>query len=277
MLSPDRKWFWDGTQWRPVAVHEAIFPTWQSVGAGLPAEPAAPAQRIPTPPPQARPYRAPTAPVYRAPVPARAAAPAQVVEVPLWQEAPAGNGLNKYMYAAAGVIGLIIVGVILSSMGTITFPWQQAPAAPAPVKQGPALSARSDSARADHLINGLLAPQIAGLGDSVALIRDSCPAGMTASCQDALVGVDNKAAAILPAIDREPPPLCIAPSIERLRADVVKLDSYAQLGVKGFKDNRSSEMSSGASGAISLYGQVQADVAAATTAAQACDTQPVGP
>lgn len=276
-LSPDGKWFWDGTQWRPIAVHEAIFPTWQSVGAALPAEQAAQAQRIPGPPPVVRPA-APAkqrSPVYRMPAPQPA--PAPQMEAPLWQEPRQSMGLTKYMYGAAALIALVLAGVVLSSMGTITFPWQHSPPEQAAAKAGPSLTARSDSAQANLLINGVLAPPLADLDDTVALVKESCVAGMTASCQDALVGVDNKTTALLQVIDQESVPACIAPQVARVRADLAKLDADAQLGIKGFKDNRPSEMVSGGSQIPPQFAQVQADGNALVAAAKGCDTQVVGP
>lgn len=273
-VSPDGKWYWDGSQWRPFAVHEAIFPTWQSVGAGLPPEAAASAQRIPSPPPPSRPARAQAArPVYRAAAPT----PAPQMEAPLWREPATSTGITKFLYLGAGFIALIVVGVVLSSMGTIRFPWQQSPPEQAAAVATPGLTARSDSARADHLVTVVLAPPLATLSDSVTLVRESCPAGMTASCQDALVQVDNNVTALLPVIDHETVPLCIVPQVAQLRADLVKLDGDAQLGVKGFKDDRAAEVSSGASLVSSLYGQVQADSTAIPAAAKGCDTQLVGP
>ena len=275
-VSPDGKWYWDGSQWRPFAVHEAIFPKWQSVGAGLPPEAAAPVQRIPSPPPTSRPARAPAPrPVYRAPAPAAAAAPQ--VEAPLWKEPATSNGITKFMYIGAGLIALIVAGVVLSSLGTIRFPWEQSPPEQVTAKATPGLTARSDGARADHLVTVVLAPPLATLSDSVTLVRESCPAGMTASCQDALVQVDNNVTALLPVIDHQTVPVCISPQVAQLRADLVKLDGDAQLGVKGFKDNRAGEVSSGASLVSALLGQVQADNAAITAAAKGCDTQLVGP
>ncbi len=273
-VSPDGKWYWDGAQWRPFAVHQAIFPTWQSVGAGLPPESAARVQRIPSPPPPSRPASIqPPRRVYRAAPPP----PAPQLEAPLWKQPASSTGVTKLMYLGAGFIALIVVGVVLSSLGTIRFPWEQSPPEQVAAKAVPALSARSDSARADHLVTVVLAPPLATLSDSVTLVRESCPAGMTASCQDALVQVDNNVTALLPVIDHETVPLCIAPQVAQLRADLVKLDGDAQLGVKGFKDDRAGEVSSGASLVSSLFGQVQADSAAIPAAAKGCDTQIVGP
>lgn len=274
-LSPDGKWFWDGTQWRPIAVHEAIFKNWQSVGASLPPETAAPAQRIPTPPPTGRPVPPPRVPVYRAPVVAPVAP--QSVAPPLWEEPRAGTGLNKYMYGAAALIGLIVVGIVLSSMGAITFPWEKSPPDQVAAKPTPGAATRSDAARADHFINDVLATPLAAVGDNVALVREACPAGMTASCQDALVGVDNKVSVFLPVVDRESVPQCIATPASRFRADLAKLDAAAQLGIKGFKDNRLGEVQSGAAQVPAYYNAVANDVNAMSAAAKVCDTQLVGP
>lgn len=199
------------------------------------------------------------------------------MEAPLWQPAGAGTGTNRYLYSAAAVLALVVVAVVLNSMGAIRFPWQQSPPEQVTAKQAPTPGARSDAARADFMINTVLGPQLTTLGDSVAVVRGSCPAGMTASCEDGLVEVDNNVTAILPVIDHQTVPACIAPQIVQLRADLVKLDAGAQLGAKGFKDNRAAEVSSGASQVSSVFGRVQADNAAAAAAAKGCDTQLVGP
>lgn len=199
------------------------------------------------------------------------------MEAPLWQEPRQSGGFNRYLYGAAAVIALIVVGVVLSSMGTITFPWQQSPPEQVAARSGPVLSARSDGARADLLISGVLAPPLAGLGDNVALVKESCTAGMTASCQDALVGVDNKSSALIQVIDQQTIPACLAPQVARVRTDLANLVASSQLGEKGFKDNHAYEVSNGAASVNVYYGQLQADANALATAAKGCDTQVVGP
>ena len=276
-VSPDGKWFWDGAQWRPIAVHQAIFPTWQSVGAGLPAEAAAQARSIPSPPPQQQSqpqsrFVAPQAPVY----PVAAPAP-QVQAPPLWRQPRRSTGLNKYLYAGGGVVGLVVVALVLSSMGAIRFPWQQSPPEQVAAKATPGLAARSDSARADRLITVLLVPPLADLSDSVGQVRVGCQGGMTISCQDALVTVDNQTLGVVAVIDRETIPACIAPQMTLLRADLVKLDADAQLGEKGFKDNRATEVQSAAALIVSRVASTQADTNALTAASKACDTQVTGP
>lgn len=262
-LSPDRKWFWDGSQWRPFAQHEAVFPTWQSVGAGLPPEQPAPVQRIPTPPPTTRPAARP-APAYVVP------APAPGIEAPLWQEPPTA-GVNRYLYIAAGAIALVIVAVILNSLGTISLPWQSSSGQSRPTA-APGVSGATDAARADSFANGVLAPRISAIEDSVTLAGQTCAAGMTSGCQDALVQVDNKTSAALSAVDRVTVPICIAPQAAAVRVDLSKLDTAAVAALKGFRDNRAAEMQSGFAQVGPVNAQLRADNGALTVAVKACAT-----
>ncbi len=274
-LSPDHKWIWDGTQWRPLAVHEAVFPTWQSVGAGLqPEAPAAPAVRIPTPPPVSRPAPYPAAPlVYRAAAPANPPG----ADVPLWRREAPSSGMYKYMYIAAGVIGLIILGVVLSSIGTIPLFWQQAPPSRAAASPTPPLNLRSDAARADRYANALLAPLMSDLNDSAAAAVQACAPGMTSSCEDALISTDDKVAATLTVVNRETVPLCIATPDAALRSDLPKVDADLQLALKAFKDNRIAELRGGLGPLGGDVAKTRADSSAIAAAAKACDTQPAGP
>lgn len=270
-LSPDKKWIWDGTRWLPLnQQHEAAFAAWKEVGASLPSPPAqqaAPpqARRVATPPPIAR----PAAPVYVAP-------PAPEMDVPLWKRDQGSTGINKYLYLVAGFIVLVIVGVVLSS-GLISLPWQQyAPSRPV-AKPTPPLTERSDAARADRFVNGLLAPAMSELNDSMVLTRQTCAVGMTSSCFDAYIQVGTKVSAVLPVIDQESIPVCITPPTTKLRANLAKMDTAVKLAQKGLQDNKADEFNSGASQLSSAYGQVQADSSALSGAAKTCDGQLTGP
>ncbi len=272
-LSPDHKWFWDGSAWQPIAQHEAVFPTWRGVGAGLPTAQAAPAvQRIPSPPPQPA-RRAPVgAPAYRlAPPPPNQAA------APLWRQDNRRLGPGRYLYFAAGAIALVLVGVVLTSLGTITLPWQQAAAQPAVASPTPALSSRSDRGVADSFINGMLSPRLADVYDSIVMMRQACPAGMTASCQDGLVGIDNRTGRLLQQIDAATVPLCIAAPTAAIRLDLSKVDGWAQYSIKAFRANRAADVQTGWTQLSATYTLVQADGNAVVNASKVCDTQLTGP
>lgn len=258
-LSPDHQWIWDGSRWLPVAEHKAIFPTWKSVGAGLPAEASPAVQVIPTPPPAAAVQRAPQFYVPPAPAPAMA--------VPLWKQVP-GTGINRYLYFVAGFLALVIVGVILSSLGTITLPWQQSSTAHPTNAAGPAGGA-NDAARANSYVTQL-APRISSIEDAVTLARETCAAGLTSGCLDSLVQVDNRTSVVVSDVGKMTAPDCIALQATTLRLDLGKVDAAALSGIKGVRDNRSAELQSGLSQLNSANAQLQSDDAAVTSAAKAC-------
>lgn len=193
-------------------------------------------------------------------------APAPGTDVPLWKQ-QASTGINKYLYFGAGFIGLVIVGIILNSMGTITLPWQSSPEVrPTP----PTISGSTDAARADNFTNTLLAPRMAALEDDVALANQTCAAGMTTACQENLIGIDNKISATLEMTNHIVVPFCIYPQYAALRADLTKLDAAEGAAYKGFRDNRAAEFQSGLSQFRAANSQVVADDAALVAATKAC-------
>src|SRR5690242_11445255 len=119
-MSPDRKWIWDGAQWRPIAVHEAAFPSWQSVGAGFTPLDAAPVRA----PVRAGVRDAPAVDAYRL------AGPAPGISVPLWNQKPARRGVKVYGRAIVGLAGLVIVVALVSVVGTLALSNRQSPPAP---------------------------------------------------------------------------------------------------------------------------------------------------
>src|SRR6202035_5637006 len=99
MLSPDGKWVWDGTQWRPIAHHETLFPSWQSITV----EPAgAVAEAVQAPVQMAAP-----AAVRTQPVDPGLAYPSMPQSAPAWRrKEPKATGANFYLYFIAGVVGI---------------------------------------------------------------------------------------------------------------------------------------------------------------------------
>lgn len=272
-MSPDHKWIWDGSQWRPVAQHEALFPTWRSVGAGLTPEAAAApaAPRIPTPLPAAR-FVAPTAPVYVAPAP-------EPAEVPLWQRdsLPSG-GHPTILYFVVGAMIMVVLAVILNSFAVLPFPWQHGTPVPAKAKVLPPLTVRSDSARADRFVNGVLAAPLGDTTDTIGLARQTCAAGLTTSCEEVLIDAHNKITILLRSIEGESVPVCISGLTTKLRSDLTKTDDGTQAALKAFNDNRPAELQSGVGQINAAYAQVLADSAGLSAAVKStCDTQPTGP
>src|SRR5690348_7496229 len=163
MLSPDGKWVWDGTQWQPIAHHESVFPSWQSVAA---VEPAAVQAPIPVPTPAAMPTPALVQPMNPMMYP-QVGAPA----APLWKPKPKATGISYPLYFAAGIVGIVIVLIVLNSVFPLwlLLPGPKAAAAPPSPKAPavPALSQRSDYARADYFANTLLAPQLRTLNPAL--------------------------------------------------------------------------------------------------------------
>ncbi|HVH64006.1 MAG TPA: hypothetical protein VNA65_10440 [Candidatus Dormibacteraeota bacterium] len=264
-LSPDHQWIWDGSRWLPVAKHEALFKNWSAVGAGLPVAEAAPqAQRMPTP--------APTAAAYR-PVPYVQSAPSPASQLPLWRQRRQ-TGINKYLYFVAGFVGLVMVGLVLSSLGTISLPWQTN-SAPAPAESPrPGVSGNTDYERADSFANHLLAPYVGEVEDTFTLVGQTCAAGMTTSCQEALIAADNKTKAEESVIDRSIAPGCIVPQVQSLRTDLGALDAAALGMLQGFRDNRLPEFQRAFTQAAVAHQRVQADNSALSDAVKACEAPP---
>ncbi len=266
-LSPDGKWVWDGAAWRPIAIHEAAFPTWRSVGADLPLQPAA-----------AQPVARAVVP-QSMPVPAAAAviAPAPDMAVPLWQQGPKSTGINKYLYGVAGGVALLVIGAILTSFGPVSFPWSHTADAPAPPKLAPALTSRSDYARADRLVNVILAPAFDDTNQSLSLVKETCYGGMTSGCEDAVIAADNQIGVMLRLIDQQASPACVSYYTTHVRADLATTDAGLQLALKAYKDNRATELAQGLAEFRTGFARSVSDETAMGNAAKACDTQVTGP
>lgn len=261
-LSPDHKWIWDGTQWRPIAVHEAAFPEWKALGADLPAGM-----------PQAMPP-----PVQRSAAPAAYAPfrPAPARPTPLWlRYRPLG--INTYAYVAGGALALLAAAIYFASLNPVALPWYRAPAgytAPSPT---PKLSERSDLDRADRFVNQVLAPPLSDLSQSMLLVKQVCYGALTSSCQDAMIGEENQIPAVSKVVQREAVPLCIAAPVTKMKTDLAAAGGAIAAGQKAYSDNRSSELSTALGALHGANAAIQADAAAAASAAKSCDAQVTGP
>ena len=269
-MSPDGKWIWDGAQWRPIAVHEAAFPNWKSVGAGFvpEADTRAPAVGV-APPPSRREANPP--PSYRL------AGPAPNIAAPLWRQASAGLDLKRYGPMAIAAVALVVVIVFVSVVATLALTSHQSPSAP-PVpttsKGGP--TTRSDSAEAAYVVKSLEGP-MADLKDNLTVVRQACGVGMTSACEDSLIQVANTVAPMLPVLDGATIPQCIATPETTVRADLGKVGDGVQLAVKGFNDNKRSEWLNGYSQVLNYGGGATATFGVVKSAVAKCDAALTGP
>ena len=269
-MSPDKKWFWDGSAWRPVPVHEAAFPNWKGLGAGFSPEMASQPPPAPVGPQVGR--RQASAPAYRM------AGPAPDVAIPRWNvQPPVRVRVRKYGVVAAGVGVLIAVVALVSVLATLALSNRQSPTttqAAATPQAGPAT--RSDSGQAAYLVKALSGP-MADLKDTTALSRTTCAVGMTSSCADTFVSMDNSLNAMIPVLENATVPLCIAGSATKLHTDLTAMIAGEQLAYKGFRDNKKSEFQSGLGQINGVAGRAQSDFAAMSSAAAGCDPQLIGP
>lgn len=269
-MSPDKKWFWDGAQWRPIPHHEAAFPSWKSLGEGFvpPSAAVAPVVALPTPPPAVR--AAAPAPAYRI------AGPAPDVAVPLWRRGPAPTGIKKYANIVAGAVTVVVVAIlvgvfvppVLSSLRPASTPTPAPTAAPGP-------QTRSDAARATYLFTVLDSP-IADLKDDLTAIK-VCGTGMTSSCQDALNSIDITTGNTLPVLEKAPTPACLAGPVANVRSDLKNISTGAEQALKGVKDNRKSEFTPGYTQTYYALIAVQTDYARVKSLTPSCSNQVTGP
>lgn len=271
MLSPDGKWVWDGTQWRPIAHHETLFPSWQSLTVE-PAAPAAEAVRV----------AAPVA-VLTQPVDPGLAYPSMPQTAPAWrQREPKATGANFYLYFIAGIVGIVIILVVLNSVFPLWLylPGPKASNAPAAAQASPPpqVAHRSDFARADHFVSGLLPPAIADMNQLLVPVNLACGKALTISCQNALDAAAPKVKNVLSVVDHNPVPGCIVAPVAKVRADLAGMDAALQGASKAYTDNQSPELAAGMSGYFKSSAPLAADVRALGAAMNAkCDTAILGP
>ncbi len=269
-MSPDGKWIWDGAQWRPIAVHEAAFPNWQSVGAGFVPEADTRAQTMVLAPPPSRREGIPP-PSYRM------AGPAPNMAAPLWRRASAGLDLKRYAPMGIAAVVLVVVIVLVSVAATLALSARQSPSAAAvqPTSTaGPA--ARSESAEAAYVEKSMESP-MADLKDNLALVKQSCGLGMTSSCEDSLVQVANTLAPMLPVLDKATIPQCIATPESIVRADLGKIGEGQQLAVKGFTDSKRTEWANGYAQVLAYGVRATTGFAVVKSAAATCEAAITGP
>ena len=275
MLSPDGKWVWDGTRWQPIAHHESLFPSWQSITV----EPAAPvAQAVQAPVRLA----APPTPALVQPYNPNLAYPSMPDSPPVWRREAKGTGVNWYLYFIAGVVGIVIILVVLNSVFPLWLylPGPKPAAEPAAAQASPIppVAHRSDFARADHFVSGVLPPQMATLNQDLTPVSQSCNRQLTISCQSDVSVARPEVKTVLSVIDQNPVPQCIAPQAAKLRADLATIDVALTAADKAYTDNQASELAAAMSKYSRPASQLAGDVSAlATTMKAQCDATVTGP
>ena len=231
MMSPDRKWVWDGSQWLPVAdpsapAHTSVFPGFNGASSDLPL-PVATAQPMPVQIPYS----------VRSPAPQRAQP-----NVPRWDRPQ--TGLNKYLYIAAGAI-VVVIGIgLVVQFGLFTLPGRATPSTPVVAQATPGLpplTDRSDSARADRYLKSILAPPLAAMNDTSGPVELGCHGSLTVGCASALPPMDRELKHMLSVIDatKAAVPACIALNISNIRRDVAAMTQNLE-GMQNASDENNS-------------------------------------
>ena len=270
-MSPDGRWIWDGAQWRPIAVHEAAFPNWKSVGAGFVPEADTRAQAVGVAPPPSRREAIPP-PSYRM------ASPAPNMAAPLWRQASTRLDLKRYTRMVIAGVALVVVIVLVSVLATLALSARQGPAAQAvpATSKGGGPTTRSESAQAAYVVKSLDSP-MADLKDNLALVRQSCGVGMTSACQDSLIQVANTVAPVLAVLDRATIPQCIATPEATVRAYLGKVADGEQAALKGFSDNKRTEWLNGYAQVLNYGAGATTSFVAVKSATARCESAVSGP
>jgi hypothetical protein len=274
MMSPDGKYVWDGQQWVPVAGgadagHRSLFPSWNAAHAEVANAPAAP------PPTLFRPKRAQGI-VYQPTI----ADPNAPVETPSWDRTPKGKA-RWGMYIGAGFLALIVLVVFINTWGPLIVAYfVPAPEPPRVVKPSPTppdLTVRSDSARASNFLTYSLTPAMTTAAPAFQLFNESCVA-LTQSCQNAATNALTQVKYVESVVDQAQVPLCAAPQLAKIRADLTGMDAGLTSAVKAFDNNNKGLLAQGLSKYRSANKPLGGDISALSkTIAARCDSQPAGP
>ena len=278
MLSPDGKWVWDGQQWQPIAQHESVFPSWQSIAV----EPAAAAPVAPVAP-AAMPGPAPAI-VQPAVNPAMYFPQAPQQNAPLWKrgQEPKQTGMNNMLYIAAGVVVIVIILVVLNSVFPLwlLLPGPKASAGPPPPKASPVpqLAVRSDYGRADYFINVQLGKEMETLNPALTATSQECTKQLTNSCEAALTAVVPEIKTTVGIIDKATLPLCISPQVAKVRVDIMNMQSALDVAGNAYNHNQGSELAFAMGTFVRYRAVFNGDVAALPAIAKAkCDPTQTGP
>ena len=272
MLSPDKKWFWDGQQWQPIAGeaeagHRGLFPSWNAIHV----EAVAAAPPAPTQPAIAAPALS-----YRL-----VGMPGETTEeTPLWRRARKSS-VSYPLYVGGGLLFVIVALLLLNAVApTIQWPWSSAPAGTAAkvaAPSAPLLTTRTDFARADLFFTKSLTPAMAPVNDVVTVQWQSCNGTLSNSCQDALTATDAKLKDVLAVIDHGQIPLCIAPSVAKVRADFQAMRDGVKSSSSAYAENNRSKLAAGLAAFNRATAPLAADVHAIAAGMALCNTALTGP
>jgi hypothetical protein len=135
---------------------------------------------------------------------------------------------------------------------------------------------RSEYGRADLFFNGSLAPAVASLEDTKAAM-ELCTGDLSNNCFNALTASAEQLKNVLAIIDHGSIPSCIAAPMKQLRNDFAQMYAGLQLGLKGYKDNQTSEVVNGVYQFRRVAGSQQGDTNAVTNAQKTCSRDLEGP
>ena len=200
--------------------------------------------------------------------------------IPLWMM-PARPGGNVLLYFVGGAAALVIAMILLSAFNFIQLPWSgnasTSSAAATPVVGLPALTARSESARADRFLDQTLAPALLPVNRTLPALRSCLNGGLSSGCFNALTATDQQLKIALSVIDHADIPLCLSTPATKYRADFNGLDLGLQQSLAGYQDGQAKEVNVGMNTYSGYEVALAADTRALGVARKSCDTQVVGP
>jgi hypothetical protein len=271
MLSPDRKWVWDGSQWQPVA--DPDDPARKAVFAAF----GAAAQNLPAPVDTARPVPTQVAPPVYSVVKPSGRRPRSAQSSPLlWDRQ--STGLNQYLYIAAAAVVVLIGVVVALQFFQISLPWIKTSSSPQTSNSsGPPLTARSEHGTADRYLNGILLPALAALNDTLRPVDTGCTGTMTVACSYALPPADKQLKQVVSLIDGATLPDCIATGVMAIRRDVAGMDANLANMESASEANNAVDVKAYELRYRNGLAALQLDTQAAQAQQANCDATVVGP
>jgi hypothetical protein len=273
MLSPDHKWVWDGSEWQPIA--DPNDPARKGVFAAFTSA----AQDLPAPVATARPVAVQAAPVglpYSVNKPKSRRGKSAQPSPLLWEQPK--TGLHKYLYIVAGAVAALIVVLLALQYLQISLPWTTASTSQPTPASAPPLTDRSDFARADRFLTGIVAPAVTRLDDVMGPVKEGCNGLLTLTCEYAVPPAQRQAKNLLAVISAATVPDCIGSSFARIKADATGINGGLVSMQAGYDHNSVADMKNGLARLMSSRQALTLDVAAAGKAqAAGCDRTVTGP